>query len=471
MVREDLTFIDEGYTGANLERPAIKRLRQTVEAGLIDCVVSYKLDRLSRNLVDTVNLVRQEWAGKCIYRSATEGFDTSSDSPTGGLIFNILASFAEFERAVIRDRTWAGTLRRMKEGMYISGVVPFGYERAGKGQLQVKPGQADTVRRIFQMALDNIVASSTSIARQLNEEGIPGPGSGMWWSSSVRRILQNPVYTGTVVYGRRNMSPTIRGGNGRHDATGEPLAESIGTVPSIISQETFDKVHSALISRKGSKPHHTNRASGEYLLTTVTTCKCGGPLGAVKDRYGAVHYRCQRKQQGVGCWAKSVAFRGAPVEERIVTALRARFGGTRQNEAVEVLRQRAASSTRKAETETSIKEIERRKSSVMDDLGRLRRQTRKGELSPSLYEELKSDAEAEMRALEGQLRDLQIQHTACSREAAVSEHLEHMIRSVDEWDFLQPTERKELLRALVERVTVFYPGKRQEVQIDVKWIG
>ncbi|HYF77828.1 MAG TPA: recombinase family protein [Symbiobacteriaceae bacterium] len=470
MVREDLTFIDEGFSGANLERPSLQRLRMAVEAGLVDCVVSYKLDRLSRNLVDTVTLVRQEWAGKCIYRSATEGFDTSGDSPTGGLIFNILASFAEFERAVIRDRTRAGTMRRMKEGMYISGTVPFGYERAGKGQLAIKPGESETVRRMFQMVIENVVASATYIAKKLNQEGLPGPTGNKWWSSAVERILRNPLYTGTVIYGRRNLPPTVPGGEGRFDANGEALAAVEDAVPAIIDRETFEKAHAMLRQRKEAKPRNTNRASGEYLLTTIATCKCGGPLGAIKDRYGSVYYRCQRKQQGVGCSEGSVAFRGAPVEEKVGTALKARFGGTRKQVALRVLRARFESSNRRLEIEQAIKDTERRKAEVLEDLARLRRQARQGELKASTYEDFKADAEAEMRDLEDRLRDLHLSHATSGKDVAVLQQMEDALNAVDEWDTLAGAERKELLRSLCSRLEVLYRGRAGgDILVEVTW--
>jgi site-specific DNA recombinase len=471
MVREDLTFVDEGYTGANLDRPGMKRLRQTVADGHVDCVVSYRLDRVSRNLVDTVTLVRQEWAGKCIYRSATEGFDTSQDSPTGGLIFNILASFAEFERAVIRDRTHAGTMRRMKEGMYISGVVPFGYQRAGKGQLAVKPGEAETVARIFDMAINNMTTSATMIAKQLNEEGIPGPSGNNWWGTTINRILRNPLYCGTLVYGKRKVSPSIPGGMGRHEANGAPIVAIDGAAPAIISKEVFERAHGLLRQRKLSKPHATNRASGDYLLTTIARCKCGGPVGAVKDRNGSVYYRCQRRQQGVGCSAESIAFKGAPVEERLVDALRGRFGGSRRQEALQVIRERHASSTRRLELEQAIKETEKRKAEVLADLARLRRQARQGELKASTYEEFKADAEAEMRELEDRLRELQIQHAATGKDAVILERLEGAVLRLDEWDGLPGVERKELLRALCKGLTVYRGRSTEEVEVQVTWIG
>jgi DNA invertase Pin-like site-specific DNA recombinase len=471
MDREELTFIDEGYTGANLGRPAMTRLRQAVQDGSVDCVVSYKLDRISRNLADTVTLVRQEWSGKCVYRSATEGFDTSEDSPTGGLIFNILASFAEFERAVIRDRTRAGSLRRMKEGMYISGTVPYGYVRAGKGHLAIKPGESETVARIFDMIISNITSSSTTIARRLNEEGLPGPSGGRWWTSAVERILKNPLYCGTLVYGKSALPRSSKGGHARHDVQGEILAEVEDAVPAIIPKEQFEKVQVTLNQRKGAKPHKANRASSDYLFTSIGTCKCGGPLGGVKDRHGNVYYRCGRRQQGVVCAFASVAFRGAVAEQRVISALRARFGGTRREEALAVIRERFYSSTRRSELELAIKETGRRTTDVLDDLTRLRRAARRGELKSSTYEEFKADAEAELRELEDRLRELHAQHAGTGHDAALLDCLERAVEAVDEWDMLTGSERKGLLRTLCEQLSIYYPGNRKEIEVQVRWIG
>lgn len=471
MVREDLVYVDEGYSGANLERPGMRRLRQAVDDGLVDCVVTYRLDRLSRNLVDTVNLIRQEWDGKCIYRSATEGFDTSNDSPTGNLIFNILASFAEFERAVIRERTQAGIRRRMKEGAYISGKAPFGYERVGKGLLRHKPGEKETVERIFAMATTAVGMSSQAIARKLNEEGIPTRDGGKWWPETIRGILRNPIYTGNMIYGRKNLPPTVPGGRGRYDADGDIIGTAEGVVPAIVSQETFEKAHATLRNRVESKPRHTNRSSEVYLLSSIGLCKCGGRLNIVKGRDDVLLYRCQRKSKGLLCPEKSVAFAAQPVEEQVVAALRARFGGSRREESLRVIRERFASNTRRKELETAIKGAEKRKTEVLNDLARLRREARQGQLKASTYEDLKADAESEMRELEQRLRDLQLQLTATRKDTEVLQRLEQAAAAIDEWDGLSPGERKELLRALCEELVIYYPGRGEPVEIQVKWVG
>ncbi|HYG57206.1 MAG TPA: recombinase family protein, partial [Symbiobacteriaceae bacterium] len=183
-VSEELIFIDDGYSGGSLERPALSRLRSLIGAGKVDCVVSYSLDRLSRSVADTVQLVQHEWLGRCVYRSASQPISTEDGNPTGQLIFNILASFAEFERALIRDRTHSGLVRRARQGKYPgTRVPPYGYSRDGKGQLAVEPARAAVVRRMFAMAASGPAGQGpTAIARALEAEGIPSPSGGPWWS-------------------------------------------------------------------------------------------------------------------------------------------------------------------------------------------------------------------------------------------------------------------------------------------------
>lgn len=470
-VNPELVFIDDGYSGGNLDRPALGRLRRAVADGRVDCVVTYKLDRLSRNLVDTVTLVRQEWAGRCIYRSATEGFDTSHDSPTGSLIFNILASFAEFERAVIRERTYSGLLRRMKEGMYISGVAPYGYQRAEeKGQLAISSRAADgtltdqaaVVAHIFDLATGNLARAPAAIARALNQQGIPAPAGGPWWASSVERILRNPVYAGHVVYGRRAGTQT-----------GRRLAAAISVpdkVPAIIPTEQFEAAQRYLSARPGAKPKGHNRAREDYLLTALARCRCGGPIGAVKDRYGNLYYRCGRRSKGVGCSAGCKAFRATLADDSIGRAVKERFANEKLKErALEYLARQASAEQRLEQIAHGLREVERRQEKVRADLHRLLRQARQGELSPRTYEEFRADAEREMRDLAEQANRLQAERETAAASHLVVDQFRAAMASVDEWYGLEPAERKQLLRLLLQRLTVFSSGSGI-VDMDIDWV-
>lgn len=124
-INEELIFIDDGYTGANLERPEMTRLRKCVQEGKVDCIIVYRLDRLSRNLKDAVNLVMGEWIDTSYLKSVTEPIDTTT--PLGKQIFYILMGFAEMEREVIKDRVWSGKVTRAKEGKNAGFKPAYGY--------------------------------------------------------------------------------------------------------------------------------------------------------------------------------------------------------------------------------------------------------------------------------------------------------------------------------------------------------
>ncbi|HYG60927.1 MAG TPA: recombinase family protein, partial [Symbiobacteriaceae bacterium] len=201
-VSHDLIFIDDGCSGGTLDRPALARLRHLVKEGRIQAVVVYRLDRLSRSVVDTVNLVLQEWDGLCHVKSAREPIDTASQA--GRMFFYTLVSYAEWERAAIRERTSAGRLRRAAEGRWAAGRPPFGYQLDAEHRLALHPEEAPVVARIFREYLAG--KGSPAIAFELAREGAPFRGR-IWWAGAVKRVLENPVYCGELRYGITRANP------------------------------------------------------------------------------------------------------------------------------------------------------------------------------------------------------------------------------------------------------------------------
>lgn len=292
--REDLVFVDEGYSGGTLDRPALTGLREAVKAGQIACVVVYKLDRLSRNLLDCVTLVRQEWAHRCALYSTKENFDTNS--PVGQMVFNILVSFAEFERNVIRDRTLSGKRKRAEQGRNAGQRYPYGYKKGDNGEwaldgwdeeTQCPTGSAAIVRRIFDDYLTG--SSATTIADRLRREGVPAPMGGEWRFGAITRILGNPCYAGQYVYGRRNEMGK---------KAGEPAYKVDGAIPPIVTLKEFERVQAMRRERAGKAPRSL---ASEYLLSGLIKCgKCGHPvngsMGSTK-RY----YVCTNRNVLKGC--------------------------------------------------------------------------------------------------------------------------------------------------------------------------
>ncbi len=272
--REELVYIDDGYSGATLERPALSRLREAIQQGDATCVVVYRLDRLSRSLLDTVTLVRREWAGKAVLCSATENFDTQS--PIGQMIFNLLVSFAEFERNLIRDRTLSGKRKRAEQGRNAGQRYPLGYRKGANGSWALDgvdeetgdlTGAAALVRRIFDAFLRGM--STGAIARQLNQEQVPTPMGRQWRFHYISRILQNPLYAGEYRYGSRNAVAVTQ------------------AAPTIVTAEEFQRVQEQLRGRRVKRSPHAL-----YPLSGLARClRCGEPLAGSRGR-GRRYYVC-----------------------------------------------------------------------------------------------------------------------------------------------------------------------------------
>jgi DNA invertase Pin-like site-specific DNA recombinase len=156
-------YDDGGISGGTLERPALKRLLRDVEAGLIDVVVVYKIDRLSRSLTDFAKLVDVFERHNVTFVSVTQQFNTTTSM--GRLTLNILLSFAQFEREVIGERIRDKFAASRKRGMWMGGWPPLGYEVQAR-RLVVVESEAAIVRRIFDRFAKT--GSALTVARELN---------------------------------------------------------------------------------------------------------------------------------------------------------------------------------------------------------------------------------------------------------------------------------------------------------------
>ncbi len=160
-------YDDGGFSGGNLERPALKRLLADIEAGLVDVVVVYKIDRLSRSLMDFSKLVEVFDRNGVTFVSVTQSFNTTTSM--GRLTLNILLSFAQFEREVIGERIRDKFAASRRKGMWMGGVPPLGYDVINR-KLVVNAAEADLVRHIFRRFLQ--VGSATLLVKELNVAGL-----------------------------------------------------------------------------------------------------------------------------------------------------------------------------------------------------------------------------------------------------------------------------------------------------------
>src|ERR1700731_1439905 len=198
-------YDDGGLSGATIERPALQQLLAEIQAGRVDIVVVYKVDRLTRSLADFAKIVEIFDAKGASFVSVTQQFNTTTSM--GRLTLNVLLSFAQFEREVIGERIRDKIAASKKKGMWMGGVPPLGY-RAQDGKLIIVDSEAETVRFIFRRYSE--LGSVGLLKDELNARGIR---SKLWTSASGRRrggkpfargalylMLQNRIYRGEIVH-------------------------------------------------------------------------------------------------------------------------------------------------------------------------------------------------------------------------------------------------------------------------------
>ncbi|RYG29210.1 MAG: recombinase family protein, partial [Burkholderiales bacterium] len=196
-------YDDGGISGGTLERPALTRLLADIAAGKIDIVVVYKVDRLTRSLIDFAKLVEAFDAAGTSFVSITQSFNTTTSM--GRLTLNMLLSFAQFEREVTAERIRDKLAASKAKGMWMGGVPPLGYKPAGRS-LAIAEKDAQVVRDIY--ARYHTLGNVRLVAQQLKAQGIKVPnrksgtgralGGGSFSRGQINAILTNPVYAGDI---------------------------------------------------------------------------------------------------------------------------------------------------------------------------------------------------------------------------------------------------------------------------------
>ena len=190
------TYVDAAVSGTTVEREQLTALRRLVKAGAVDCIVVYKLDRLSRDLADFSILMKEFAENGVIFESTTQCLQ--SDTPEGKLSMNMMAVVADYEAAIIRARLRDKIRATRARGRWVGGRPPYGYQLTKQG-LQIVPGEADVVRLIYDLHEQGMNVGD--IAVRLNEakhqfRSIGKKPASEWHGQIVKRILMHPVYAG-----------------------------------------------------------------------------------------------------------------------------------------------------------------------------------------------------------------------------------------------------------------------------------
>mgnify|MGYP001366421201 FL=1 len=257
-------YDDGGFSGGTLDRPALKRLLADIEDGLIDVVVVYKIDRLSRSLMDFSKLVEVFDRNEVTFVSVTQSFNTTTSM--GRLTLNILLSFAQFEREVIGERIRDKVAASRKRGIWMGGYVPFGYDVQDR-KLVVNAAEAAAVRRIFERFVE--LGSATTLARELRAQGFRNKQGTLVDKGYLYRLLNNRVYRGEAVH-KGKAYP------GEHKA--------------IIDAELWNRVH-AILQESPRKRANNSRMQMPALLKGLIFSETGAAMTPTATRKGTKLYR------------------------------------------------------------------------------------------------------------------------------------------------------------------------------------
>ena len=248
--RTSVRYDDGGISGGTLERPALRRLLVDIDAGRVDLVVVYKIDRLTRSLMDFSKLVERFDKANCSFVSVTQAFNTSTSM--GRLTLNVLLSFAQFEREITAERIRDKIAASKKKGMWMGGIPPIGYARRDKA-LIVDPAGAKVVGRVFATYLE--MQCLNRLKREVDRLGYktrpsrPGAEACPYSRGHLYNMLCNPIYVGEVRHKDQRYP-------GRHEA--------------IIDRDTWDKVQSLLQSRSQRERGSARRtADGSMLVGRI----------------------------------------------------------------------------------------------------------------------------------------------------------------------------------------------------------
>lgn len=175
-------YDDGGFSGGNMNRPSLKRLLQDVEAGKVNMIVVYKIDRLTRSLTDFAKMVDIFDKYKCSFVSVTQNFNTADSM--GRLTLNMLLSFAQFEREISGERIRDKVAASKKKGIWMGGCVPYGYEPI-KRKLVIKPDEAKAIKFMFEKYLE--YKSPLAVSKLMEEAGMK-----TFARASIDRMLKKP---------------------------------------------------------------------------------------------------------------------------------------------------------------------------------------------------------------------------------------------------------------------------------------
>ena len=476
-------YIDDGFSGYSLDRPAMSQLLQDARARKFDLILVYKLDRFSRRLRDILNILDELDSLGVQFKSATEPYDTTTSS--GKLMLQQLGSFAEFERNRIIERVVPGMVRGVQAGHWQGArYSPFGYryDKTTK-RLSIEESEAKLVREIFKRYIAG--ESTQEIGGDFYERKVPSRSGGEFNSSLIRRIIRNKIHIGKLVWNEHHYDKKQRTLRGYRYVKNDPseIIEADGLHEAIISEDVFYRAQS--IMDRNRKGKFYKRHKRDYPVSGILTCaKCGSSYHGIYNVSNHMtgekraYYRCSgRASKNIHCGNSDL--RAEIPEAHIFGILESLFSSP------EIQKQRlknliADRYQEEATSETS-RELEGLKKELQECSNKLAKLT-DVYLAGTITKEIFEQKAQNLRNEEGELRikierkELQLIEKEESNDYL--KRAEEVAKSADSMnENLHPSLRKELLKLIfkkvliedqkVTKVVLFHPFDRLQPKVPV----
>ncbi|WP_445505781.1 recombinase family protein [Niallia sp. 03091] len=279
------TYIDDGQSAKDMNRTDLKKMLNDLEKNEYECVLVYRLDRLTRSVLDLYTMLDIFEKHNVKFKSATEVYDTTT--AMGRLFITLVAALAQWERENTGERVRMGMTQKAKEGKWVINVAPYGFDIDGDF-LKINELEAAVVKEIFNLYLTGKYGVG-KIAKMLNQKGYLTKAGANWQDGPVRYILTNKIYIGTMRYNYR--------------VNKEQYFEIENAVLPLIEKEKFYEVQSILNNRSTL---HPRKATSPYIFTSVLRCsRCGGAMAGRQatskrngKKYISYSYYCHNQKFG-----------------------------------------------------------------------------------------------------------------------------------------------------------------------------
>jgi len=451
-------FDDGGFTGGNMDRPALRRLVTRIESGDVDCVVVYKVDRLSRSLLDFARMMELFDKHSVTFVSVTQQFNTTSSM--GRLTLNILLSFAQFEREIISERTRDKLAAARRKGKWIGGIPVLGYDiDLQSSKLIVNEDEAERVRAIYHLYMEYkaLIPVVQEIERRgwrnklwTTKKGLERGGK-LFTKNSLYRLLTNVLYTGNVEY---------KGAIYKGEHTG------------IVDVNLWQQVRDALRRNGSTGGKYVRNKYGALLKGLLYCASCGTGMVHTytsKDTKRYRYYVCLNAQQRGWSSCPTKSLNAHEIETAVIDHIR-NIGSNEKIITATAAKVREESDKRLTELETEKRGHERNLKRLYARVQKLVGGSSTAASNGGVVTDQLADLQDQIRTVENRILAIREQVIVIQKNAVDEDDLTRSLSVFDPvWESLSPREQTRIIKLLVERVK--YDGRDGKVTVTFRSPG